>query len=80
MYRKSPQNKSQIDALPSSDGGATIEEKRLIWKVMSVMQCVFNIMQVCLYEDMLLFSIIWKGEFTAEVQYITKTIKRWMNN
>lgn len=32
MYRKSPQNKGQIDALPSSDGGATIEEKRLLWK------------------------------------------------
>jgi len=24
--------KGQIDALPSSDGGATIEEKSLLWK------------------------------------------------
>lgn len=52
MYRKSPQNKGQIDALPSSVGGATIEEKPLLW---SVMQCVFNIMQIDMYEDMLAF-------------------------
>lgn len=52
MYRKSPQNKGQIDALPSSVGGATIEEKPLLWRVM---QCVFNIMQIDVYEDMLAF-------------------------
>lgn len=56
MYRKSPQNKGQIDALPSSVGGATIEEKPLLW---SVIQCVFNVMQIYLYKGVLtLFSMI----------------------
>lgn len=65
MYRKSPQNKGQIDALPSSVGGATIEEKPLLW---SVIQCVFNVMQIYLYKGVLtLFSMIWNGEFTTEV-------------
>ncbi len=43
---ESPQNKGQNDELPSSDGGGTIKEKQFICIQMSVMQCIFNMVQV----------------------------------